>query len=326
MHKLFSEYIHNARFIDEVVKYCPDGYNNKGQYIYNEWTDVSDIGKRFNSSRLSYTDYLRIESKYIDFALCLVRMSKCKFISVYKYNLECDNQEIIVTDRIDPVHPLSTANILEELGDLSLHKRLSEKDFSLMLRLSLRGYIGCAFVNYTRKIQIDVGWDYYLHVFAPLLDYRDLFRISNQHQLFCNPRGGILFGGTVWDKLYDRIKDWLQDISSENVLDFTSFEIELGKPDIWRIYYLALRCAMTLQYGCHVALDLLYNCELSDTQLPVQEYISQSERPIRESLIKFRGDMKNTFGMIAAMPKVSSASVYYVYRVESSEGSHLVVL
>ena len=49
---------------DEIVKYAPENYDERGIYRKNEWLMVSDIGKVYDGKRFTREEYLETEDKY----------------------------------------------------------------------------------------------------------------------------------------------------------------------------------------------------------------------------------------------------------------------
>ena len=44
----------------EIVKYCPENYDENGAYKANEWTSFSDIGKSYDGKVFTLENYLRV--------------------------------------------------------------------------------------------------------------------------------------------------------------------------------------------------------------------------------------------------------------------------
>lgn len=320
-----------VRLFDEIVKYNPSGYNAEGHYVLDEWTDISDIGKCFNHTRLSYRDYLTVETQYVQTATELLIMSGCKYITVVYYDLgyEVSEDSVVVNDRIPHNHPLSTANVIGELGHVYGHGRLSITQFRLMLRLVLRGYVGCAFVNRAKEVQVDVGWDYYMHVYAPRIYYPELFYIARKHGLYCSPRSGYSLSGTKWDSVFEKWIRWLSegmttDISSCDFALFMSGN-DSEASELWSAFYLGLRAAAYLKCGIKVAMRFNYDMLPQDAPVSVQELVESSPLPKSIGIVKYKGSKASIFANVQIYKECTACSIYTVYSA-FSEGKHMLLV
>ena len=146
----------------EIVKYPPEGYDDNGVYCRDEWTDFSDIGKAFGGVVLTREDYLEVENRYDECAVEIIEASQCKYMTI-GYDGDYQNKGYRYKDRIKG----------DQLRDV--------------LRAILRNETWCVLVNLKHKVQIDFGWDYYMHVICPLEENR-LRHIVESHNLYLNPR------------------------------------------------------------------------------------------------------------------------------------------
>ena len=48
-----------------VTKYNPDNRNSLGDYLIDEWTSFSDIGKKYEGKIFTMSDYIKTENNYI---------------------------------------------------------------------------------------------------------------------------------------------------------------------------------------------------------------------------------------------------------------------
>lgn len=151
-----------AKRTHEIVKYPPEGYDDNGVYCREEWTDFSDIGKAFGGVVLTREEYLEVENRYVECAVEIVETSQCKYMTI-GYVEDYQNKGYRYKDRING----------DQLRDV--------------LRDILRNETWCVLVNLKHKVQIDFGWDYYMHVICPLEETR-LRRIVESHNLYLNPR------------------------------------------------------------------------------------------------------------------------------------------
>ena len=81
--KLEKEYDYSWRWIaDEIVKYAPENYDEKGIYRKNEWLMVSDIGKVYDGKRFTREEYLETEDKYAQAVIRGMELAGCSFLTV----------------------------------------------------------------------------------------------------------------------------------------------------------------------------------------------------------------------------------------------------
>ena len=151
------------RLTNEIVKYSPDGYNSDGTYCKDEWTDYSDIGKIFNGKIFTKSEYLEIEKRYIECAIDIISESQCKYLTIGYIADYINKKNYRYKSRI---HISQIPDILQDM---------------------LRNKVWCVLVNLKKKLQIDIGWDYYMHVICPIKEER-LKLIVESHKLYLNPR------------------------------------------------------------------------------------------------------------------------------------------
>jgi hypothetical protein len=125
-----------------VTKYDPALRDSGGDYTRDEWTAISDIGRKFNGVLLTEAEYRRIERAYVSSALGFLR--------------ECGVPSLAIRDlatRVDPPEGLVDGDIvsLEQLGEL--------------LPRVLREEVWCKFEG--QNSFVHVGYDYYMYVGVP---------------------------------------------------------------------------------------------------------------------------------------------------------------
>lgn len=148
---------------NEIVKYSPEGYGLDGTYCKDEWTDFSDIGKIFNGKVFTKAEYIEIERRYIECAIEIISESQCKYLTI---------------GYID--------NCLNKKG-YRYKSRIYISQIPNVLQDMLRNKVWCVLVNLKNNVQIDIGWDYYMHVICPIEKER-LKLIVESHKLYLNPR------------------------------------------------------------------------------------------------------------------------------------------
>ncbi len=170
--------------MNEIVKYSPSMYNHEGICVVEDWTSCSQIGDEFNGEFLTVEEYMRVENSFVEVFKEVLINASCRYITLFSF----DPIKTIRTPRhFCRELRVSTNNILAELGPVKSGARYSIEKAALLFRLSLRNILDCFFINKDKRIQFDVGYDYYVHLYADL-DESILRSIVSKHGLFLNPR------------------------------------------------------------------------------------------------------------------------------------------
>ncbi len=162
-----------------ISKYCPELYT-KGDYIKNEWTSVSDIGKSFDDGVLTSAEYLRIEQCYIDTAIELARKSGCSYL-IIDY-LEGESHDIILESKKNPIN----RNLIDAAKNIRQGLRVRISQCANYLRLCLRECCYATFSNHAHNFYVDFGYDFYMHVHTELLKLQ-VENIVKTNNLFIRP-------------------------------------------------------------------------------------------------------------------------------------------
>ncbi len=137
-----------------ITKYSPALRDSYGRYLKDEWTSVSDVGKRFGNSVVTLEDYLIVENEYVSVIMQLMQAAGISELHIRKLN-------IIDTSCIN----LPTALQEESKSDLKLIRNANELDFDLVskaIRLNLREVIAC-YLTGPRDFYVHFGYDYYMY-------------------------------------------------------------------------------------------------------------------------------------------------------------------
>ncbi len=140
-----------------ITKYNPQLRTSQGNFLANEWTSYSDIGKFYNNKQFTQKDYLDTENAYvnavINFMDCL-KISSLKIVALEEFNEELisENNHFQETSLINNIH----------IGSC-----LNEQQVSDVYRLILREYIW-AKLSYNTKMYVHFGYDYYMYIGSSL--------------------------------------------------------------------------------------------------------------------------------------------------------------
>ncbi len=134
-----------------ITKYNPAFRDNRGAYLKDEWTSVSDVGKPFDGGVLTFEEYHKIEDAYVSTAL--------------SYVLEAGLDELTITYL--ETHRVSEARAEDSL-DIAFNPKLARKGIVLsgealadVCRLVLREIFWCKLES-DNGFYIHFGYDYYI--------------------------------------------------------------------------------------------------------------------------------------------------------------------
>ncbi len=144
-----------------VTKYDPVHRDCRGVYMRDEWTSVSDIGRVFGGSRLTESEYRRVETAYATTAVAFLQ--EAAVLSLMVAGLE------------------NHADIPLPLADGS---SLGLAEISEVVRRVLREEFWCRLEG--AEAFIHLGYDYYMYVGLPHA-CPDAERLANQLGLFVEP-------------------------------------------------------------------------------------------------------------------------------------------
>lgn len=182
LRRLHSQRWRNTGY--EIVKYSPDGYDSHGSYQNEEWTSISDVGCVYPDGIFTFQDYLQVEDRYVNSVMEIMRISGAKYLTIVY--LESSPQEI------DDWYSQSTfrkENVQLYAFAKTLHqgKRIFITDIPLVVKLCLRECLYAILINLKQKLQIDFGYDYYMHIHTQA-DEKIIREIAYRNNLFVNPR------------------------------------------------------------------------------------------------------------------------------------------
>jgi hypothetical protein len=137
-----------------VTKYDPKNRDDTGVYRWSDWTDVSDIGRLFNGTRLTGESYLDTESRYVCACLHFLAESSLAEVTIKHAS---PPQAGLALDKYGLNDILAEGRLLQA-GD-----RISGDELDRALRLTLRSLQGFQFEDPDRFF-IHIGYDYYMYI------------------------------------------------------------------------------------------------------------------------------------------------------------------
>lgn len=168
----------------EIVKYSPDGYDSNGCYQKDEWTSIADIGCSFHGQIFTFEEYTKVEDCYVNSVMEIIKISGVKYLTVGYIE---SSSEIV--DEWYYKTPFSTENARLYTFAKTLHQgsQISMTNIPLVVKLCLRECLYAVLVNLKHNLQVDFGYDYYMHIHTQV-DENILQEIASRNKLFVNPR------------------------------------------------------------------------------------------------------------------------------------------
>jgi hypothetical protein len=160
-----------------ITKYNPAFRDERGAYLKEEWTSVSDVGKSFGGVILTFGEYRRIEDAYVSTALSLVSEAGLDALTIT--HLE--------------THGVAKARA-EDLRGIAFDPKLASTGMSLprgalgdVCRLVLREILWCK-LEAVSGFYLHFGYDYYMYVGSPVRSEKSI-AYGRQQGLFVEEMG-----------------------------------------------------------------------------------------------------------------------------------------
>lgn len=161
-----------------ISKYDPR-YRVSGTYTRNEWTSVSDIGKRYGEYLFVGKDYLCMENNYISCIMELISYVPGDRFVIRHYEHQ---GRIPFMLRIKLTRALKSGLYFLRKPLWKNGQVLSTKDIPAFATDCLRER--CWGVIYGKRMSIRFGYDYYMYVDSALPSSL-VVDIAHKHNLFC---------------------------------------------------------------------------------------------------------------------------------------------
>lgn len=152
-----------------ITKHDPAFRDERGAYLKDEWTSVSDVGKSFGGVILTFGEYLRIEDAYVSTALSFVSEAGLDALTIT--HLE--------THRVSEVRA-------EHLRGIAFDPKLVINGVSLPIgavadicRLVLREILWCKLESVS-GFYLNFGYDYYIYIGSPVRSEKAVAYVRRQ--------------------------------------------------------------------------------------------------------------------------------------------------
>ena len=138
-----------------ITKYNPSFRNERGDYILDEWTSISDIGKKFHNGVLGEKEYYETEDKYIqaiNYILDEKNVIQMRVVHLEKYDnnlsVELSSHERTVKD------------------GLNNDSIVGRDEIEILSKMILRELLWASIQSIDALTIIEFGYDYYMYVIS----------------------------------------------------------------------------------------------------------------------------------------------------------------
>lgn len=141
-------------FQKRVTKYDPKKRNAQGYYLWDEWTEYSDIGKIYQGREVTITEYLDVEERYLAYIEAFLWALNVKEMAIYCLWIDKNNNDALKRLGGEPLLPFEK---IQEGGVLEGDEVLA------CVRSVLRGQIWCKLLG-AKGSYLHFGYDFYMYL------------------------------------------------------------------------------------------------------------------------------------------------------------------
>jgi hypothetical protein len=137
-----------------ITKYNPNLRDENGNYTKDEWTAISDVGKKYSGEVFIMDQYLTVEDKYIIAIINIMDSAEIPCLEVKRLNKwehEFEFEEYY------------TDNMLNLYRTVKNGDRFHKDKLVDLCKLLLRENIGCQ-LWFESNMYVHFGYDYYMYV------------------------------------------------------------------------------------------------------------------------------------------------------------------
>lgn len=160
-----------------ISKYNPTKRNSDGFYLEEEWTSISDIGKRFKDKTLGSDHYIEMEERYIG-----VIRDYCLNTGINSFILK-DLIRLDLTSNKSIQSVYSTELILTH-ENIHGNKIFGLEEIQNVARLMLREDLHGQIFEVKGRFTAEFGYDYYMYVSIEEVYSQVLEKIIAEKSLF----------------------------------------------------------------------------------------------------------------------------------------------
>lgn len=204
-----------------IVKYNPKKYNTDGIYTDdNEWTCIDEA---YRNGMVE--DYIAKEDAFVGFFKSVLGIKACQRLVLHMWSGFIDSR---ASSKL-----LNTADLYRKYRHLKDYSVVDVPTACDLLRLSLRNGLDCSIVNVSHGVEFMVGYEYYLHMRCPGIDYRILEQLAESNGLFLNPRADV----SSKNIKYDKLSLWLQNAGHGDTVDPSVFDNGSSYDYLYEVLY-----------------------------------------------------------------------------------------
>ncbi len=150
----------------KITKYCLKNKIEKN--CFDEWTSISDIGKKYNGKKFLYEDYIKIEDSYIKVISMFINLNNITYVTIDELEKHTSNKEIY--DEYD-------IQIEALINKVQNKMQINICDIDLLARAILREKMW-AKLYAEEELYIHFGYDYYMYIGSKLEPKEEIEHIN----------------------------------------------------------------------------------------------------------------------------------------------------
>ena len=138
-----------------VTKYDPSLRLPNGNYSRDEWTSASDIGRECDGRIFTCSDYLRVETSYVDAVRSFLEASELRSLRVADLQVNEITAETLASELVEETRA-QAATVVDGMV-------VRGEDLGWIVRLALREALWCRLKG-DHGFYVHFGYDYYMYV------------------------------------------------------------------------------------------------------------------------------------------------------------------
>ena len=145
-----------------ISKYDPLLRDERGNFIGEDWTSFSDIGKKYNGIVLTNLQYADVEAKYIDAITTILH--HCQINTMIVEGLEKQFSASALKKLLGRYNLQFTQQDAKFVSQIKNGLRLDMTGIKKTVMLVLRDCCWCELLSETGEVKIEFGYDYYVYL------------------------------------------------------------------------------------------------------------------------------------------------------------------
>lgn len=150
-----------------ISKYNPIYRDRNGIFQNDEWTSVSDIGKKYNDKEVSKEEYLEIEKIYIEALKRIMKEKAMNKLIVKELEKEFTLGE--VCKQLENVQIVLSKEEMYQFRVIEENYIIEGSEIDVILKLLLRESLWCKLIDIKSNFSVEIGYEYYIYVICSKL-------------------------------------------------------------------------------------------------------------------------------------------------------------